>query len=358
MLQTRNVFIDTECYIRTKLNLDNIIFNTFKNLCSSNELNHVTTTTVILEVSRKIDESIKEAIDSLTKFQRTGQILNSLHSAQLLPLFEKVEESEINVIAKHRFNKYLEECNSKTATAIEIDGEDILARYFEKKAPFTKDKDNEFRDAISLLSLKNWLETQTDEKVYIVSGDKALESYCINDENLIYVHSLGDLIDLYNQHNDSRTENIKRYLNKNINGIKSSIATYINESDVYNSSSWEDAVVDSFSVISVRDFEPSIINIDDEECQVAFDIDIIIKVSVTGPDFNNGSYDKEDGIMYTHGDSTVETELKLTFSVELLLNYELDKGKFINLEIESIDIPNLSSGVEIDIEENEDPCYL
>jgi hypothetical protein len=357
MLQTRNVFIDTECYIRTKLNLDNIVFNTFKNLCSSSELHHVTTSTVKLEVNRKIDESIKEAVDALTKFQRAGQILNSLHSADLQPLFKKVEEDEVNAIAKQRFNKYLAECNSDIAYAEEIDGEDILTRYFERKAPFTKDKDNEFRDSISLLSLKNWLETQEDEKAYVVSGDKALESYCEDDDDLIYVHSLGDLIDLYNQHNDARTENIKNYMNQHVHKIKSDIETYVNGLDIYNNSTWEDAELDSFSVIKIGDFDPSIIHIDDEECQIVFDVDIIIKVSVTGPDYNNGTYDKEDGVMYTFGSSTMETEIKLDFSVELYLSYELDEGEFINIDINSLFIPDASSGIEIEVEENEEPDY-
>jgi hypothetical protein len=357
MLQTRNVFIDTECYIRTKLNLDNIIFNTFKNLCSSSQLRHVTTSTVKLEVDRKINESIKEAVDALTKFQRAGQILNSLHSADLQPLFKKVEEDDVNAIAKQRFNKYLVECNSETAYAEEIDGEDILTRYFERKAPFTKDKDNEFRDSISLLSLKKWLETEENEKAYVVSGDKALELYCEDDEDLIYVHSLGDLIDLYNQHNDARTENIKSYMNQNIHKIKSDIETYINGCDVYNSSTWEDAEVDSFSVIQVGDFYPSIIHIDDEECQTVFDIDIIIKISVTGPDYNNGTYDKEDGVMYTFGSSTIETEVNLDLSVELDLSYELDDGEFINIDVNSLFIPDVSSGIEVAVEENEEPDY-
>lgn len=357
MLQTRNVFIDTECYIRTKLNLDNTIFNRFKNLCSSSELHHVTTSTVKLEVNRKIDESIKEAVDALTKFQRAGQILNSLHSADLQPLFKKVEEDEVNAIAKQRFNKYLAECNSDTAYAEEIDGEDILTRYFERKAPFTKDKDNEFRDSISLLSLKNWLETQENEKAYVVSGDKALESYCEEDDDLIYVHNLGDLIDLYNQHNDARTENIKSYMNQHIHKIKADIETYINGSDVYNNSSWEDAEVDSFSVIRVGDFDPSIIYINDEECKIVFDIDVILEVSVTGPDYNNGTYDKEEGRIYTYDSSTNVTNVKLDFTVELDLSYELDDGEFINIDINSLFISDASSGIEIEVEENEEPDY-
>jgi hypothetical protein len=357
MLQTRNVFIDTECYIRTKLNLDNITFNTFKNLCSSSQLHHVTTSTVRLEVNRKIDESIKEAVDALTKFQRSGQILNSLHSADLQPLFKKVEEDDINVIAKQRFSKYLADCNSDTASAEEIDGEDILTRYFERKAPFTKDKDNEFRDSISLLSLKKWLETEENEKAYVVSGDKALELYCEDDDDLIYVSKLGDLLDLYNHHNDIRTEIIKSYVNQNTVKIKSDIETYINGSDVYNSSTWEDAEVDDFTVIQVDDFEASIIYIDDEECKIVFDIDVTIKVSVTGPDYNNGTYDKEEGIMYTFDSSTRETNVKLDFAVELDLSYELDDGEFINIEVNNLFIADAFSGIEVEIEENEEPDY-
>ncbi|NQY34838.1 MAG: DUF4935 domain-containing protein [Alteromonadaceae bacterium] len=62
-----------------------------------------------------------------------------------------------------------------------MDGEDILDRYFTRKPPFNKDKDNEFQDSISLLSLKKWLD---NDKAYAVSGDKALEPYCADDEQV------------------------------------------------------------------------------------------------------------------------------------------------------------------------------
>ena len=176
-------------------------------------------------------------------------------------------------------------------------------------------------------------------------------------KNLIYVNSLGDLIDLYNQHNDARTENIKRYINQHTHNIKTDIEAYINDSDVYNSSSWEDAEVDSFSVIQVGDFNPSIIYINDEECKIVFDIDVVLKVSVTGPDYNNGSYDKEEGRIYTYGNSTNVTNVKLDFTVDLELYYELEDGEFIDIDICHLFISDVSSGIEIEIEENEELDY-
>ena len=63
---------------------------------------------------------------------------------------------------------------------------------------------------------------------------------------------------------------------------------------MYNSSTWEDAEVDDgLRVISVGDFEPSVLFIDDEESQVTFDVDVDYEVTVIGPDFVNGVYDRE-----------------------------------------------------------------
>jgi hypothetical protein len=357
MLETRNIFIDTECYVRTKLNLENPTFNTFKELCVANELNHITTSTVKLEVSRKISNSIKGAVDALEKFQRNAQILNSLHSTELQPLFAKVEEDNVRSVANQIFNNYLDECNTDIAGAEEIDGEDILARYFERKAPFTKDKDNEFRDCISLLSLKKWLESEENEKSYVVSGDKALESYCEGDENLIYISNLSHMLDLYNQHNNTRTETIKEYLNQNIQQIKSNIEEYINGCDVYNNSTWEDAEVDSFSVVQIDDFETSIIHINDDECQVVFDLSVTIEVSVTGPDYINGIYDKEAGEVYTFDSTTNVSNVKLDFDVDLNITYQLDADQLINIDASDININGAAVGIEVEIEESEDESF-
>jgi BMFP domain-containing protein YqiC len=357
MLQTKNVFIDTEIYVRNQFNFENAVFSSFREACASEELTHITTSTVKKEVDRKIDKSIQTALNALNTFQRNAQTLMSLHDKELSPLFNTIKEEDVYAKAKKIYLTYLKDCNTQTAFAHEIDGEDILNRYFTLNAPFTKDKSNEFRDAISLSSLKTFLDGEYDEKSYVVSSDKALETYCADDNRLIYVESLSKLLDIYNLHTNTRASKVKEYVLEIEDKIKEKIKDYVNNCDVYNVSTWEDAEVEEFSVISVGDPDPSVVNINDEECQITFDISIEMDVTVTGPDYNNGTYDKEEGIIYTHGNSSRKSRLDLEFSVELDINYEFTNGELSNVSEVDVFINDAYGGIEVDIEENEPDYY-
>lgn len=125
------------------------------------------------------------------------------------------------------------------------------------------------------MSLDTYLEDE--EKLYVISDDKDLKAYCAGNERLIAVDSLEKLLDIYNLHTNARTEKIKQFIESKKDEIKEQVFEYISGSDVYNSSSWEDAEVDSFSVSEVGDFEINVVHVSDEECQLALDLTIFTR---------------------------------------------------------------------------------
>lgn len=147
---------------------------------------------------------------------------------------------------------------------------------------------------------------------------------------------------------------MKQYFIINEAAIKQKVTEFLEGCEVYNSSSWEDAEVeDGITVFSLGEITPSVLYIDDEESQVTFDIDVEFEVTVTGPDFNNGIYDRENGRMFAF-DSTSNTVVKSkTFTVEVFLNYEFIDGKLVNAEDDGLYIAGARGGIEVNVEENE-----
>lgn len=136
------------------------------------------------------------------------------------------------------------------------------------------------------------------------------------------------------------------------------IKEYLEGCEVYNSSTWEDAEVDgNLSVTHLGDIDVAVIYIDDEESQITFDIDVEFEVTVTGPNFNEGIYDKEDGRVYTFECTTRTSTISTTYTVEFWLSYEFKNGNLENVEIESLYIADIADGIEVDVEENEDEWY-
>ena len=355
MLETRNVFIDTQYFVKSNYNFESMSFTSLKDLCQKEELRYFLTSVVEREVENKIELSIKEALGSLQSFKRKANLLSTIDDPSVSSLFTEVREEDVYTKANEVFHNFNKSCNYEYVEADQVDPEDLLELYFNKKPPFGDGKKkSEFPDAISLLSLESYLDE--DEKIYIVSDDKDLKTYCEGNDSLIAVESLEKLLDIYNLHTNARTEKIKQFIESQSVDIKVKISEYINDSDVYNDSTWEDAEVNGFSVVDVSDFEINVVQVNDEECLLALDFTTDLDVEVIGPDFSNGVYDKEDGRYYSFGSRTRKVVIPLNFTCELNLSYDFVGGELENVDIVDLYLPKAGS-IEVSVEEYDGPDW-
>lgn len=349
-LQTRNVFVDTEFFVKAGLDFSSKTLDSFREICGKSELNHLTTTIVVREVKRKIGEHIGEALNGVNSFRRKAKILTNSSDQVVKNLFATFDQDEIIKHAVQVFDDFIDDSNTAVLDLKSVDSNEIVDMYFDQIAPFQGGKKkNEFPDAFTLLALRSALRDQ--DQIYVVSEDKDLVAFCEKNPRFLQIESLSKLLDLYNAHDEERSQFIKYYIEEKIPEIKKDIKVQIEDSDAYNSSSWEDAEVDRFVIRKISDFEPSIIHIDDESCQIVFDIDVSYRVWVTGPDFINGLYDRESGNTYTSGTTTREEDGEFEFTTEISLSYELNDGKFSIVDMEVL-VQGLHSGLEFSVEEN------
>lgn len=353
MLQTRKVFIDTQVYVKAGLHFDGLAFRSFRKYCEANELFHVSTSVVEREVKSKIELSVEDAISAIQNFRRKARLLSSLDDEKIRGLFEEIPDGDIYNKSETVFDEFMKSCSTEIVAADGIDAEELLSLYFEKKPPFGDGKKKaEFPDAISILSLKSHL--QDEEKIYVVSDDGDLKECCVGDPRFISVESLDKLLDIYTNHTNERHEKVKQYFITNEALVKRKITDFLEDCDVFNSSTWEDAEVDDrLTVTNLGNIEPSVLYIDDEESQITFDIDVEFEVTVTGPDFNNGIYDREDGRMYTFDSTSRTSTISRTFTVEIFLYYEFIDGELVNAEDDGLYIADAAKGIEVSVEENE-----
>jgi hypothetical protein len=357
VLETRKVFIDTQAFVKAGLHFDGPAFKSFRKYCEANELLHVSTSVVEREVKSKIKLSVKDAISAIQSFRRKARLLSSLDDENIKGLFQEIPDAEIYKKSEDVFDEFMDACSTEIVEADSVDAEELLSLYFDKKPPFGDGKKKaEFPDAISILSLKSNL--QDDEKIYVVSDDGDLKKYCAGDPKFISVESLDKLLDIYTTHTSVRHEQVKQYFITNQASIRQKITDFLEDCDVYNSSTWEDAEVDDgLTVINLGDIDPSVLYIDDEESQITLDIDVEFEVTVTGPDFNNGIYDREDGRMYTFDSTSRNSTISTTFTVEIFLHYEFIDGELVNAEDDGLYVAGAAGGIEVSVEENEPDWY-
>lgn len=351
-LESRNVFIDTQSFVKMGLNFNHPALQSFLELCKEKKLFHLTTTVVQREVESKIQISIQEALSSLQSFRRKARLLENIDDENIKSLFNDIDEEEVHKKAISVFEAFLKESNSKVLNASSINAEDILGLYFEKKPPFGEGKKkSEFPDAISLFSV---LQELGGGAAYVISDDSDMKGFCRSSKNLINIDTLDKFLDLYNEHESVITELVKKYLLSIDTHIKTKIEEQINESWAYNEAPWEDSEVEEFNVIEVHDLDPTVVWVDEEECLITFDVDVDVEYTVTGPDFNGGIYDKEDGRMYTFGTTTHSGATTKTFTVEIGFSYEIEDNSLNNIDETEFYIAGLSDGVAVYVDENDD----
>lgn len=351
MLETDKVFIDTQYFVKAGLHFDGKAFSSFRKYCQNGYLMHVTTSVVMKEVDEKIRCSVKEGIEALQSFRRKAKVLASLPDKEIQALFSEVSEEYIYDKARDAFIDYLDDCATEVADAKSVCGEELLSMYFKSQPPFgAAKKKAEFPDALSLLSLRAYLDK--DEKIYVVSGDGDLKGFCDANPQFIFTDSLDRLLDLFTQHDSIRAELIKDYIARNEATLRSEIKSYLESSDVYNHSGWHDSEVDGgIEVIRVGTMDPSIVYIDDGQSLVTFDVDVEFEVTVTGPTSRCSPYDKMRAENYIVGTVSKECILRKAFSVELSIHYDVIEDGLQHAEHEGLTIVGLAQGIEINVDE-------
>ncbi|MBA1293753.1 DUF4935 domain-containing protein [Pseudomonas lurida] len=346
-LETRNVFIDTEFFVKANLDFNSTTIRAFEDLCQRLELNHITSTIVVKEVQRKIVSQIREALKGIKNFQRKAAVLKEYHDQNVQNLFTEIHEPDVEAMALRTFEGFITKSNATVLDMSGVDGNEIINMFFDHVTPFSSSKPNEFRDAFTLLSIRQHL--KVDEKTYVVSSDPDHKAFCAANEKFISVDTLSAMLDIYNRH-DKRAKFVEQFLESKRDEIRLNLQAQLNEAEAYNYSTWEDAEVDSFEVVEIGAFEPEIIKINDESCSIKFDMVVKFKVDASGPDFENSYYDREDDRLYTFDSIEREEEQEKEFSVEMDLFFEDDGGELINEEYD-LDIKGLHGGIEFSVDE-------
>lgn len=352
MLQTKKVFIDTQYFVNKGLNFDSAALELFKKYCEDKELFHISTSVVDREVKSHINISVKDAINAMHRFRRKACMLSSLEDEHIKGLFIEIPEEDIYKKAIMVFEEFMTGCETEIVNASNIDVENILTLYFEKKPPFGDGKKkSEFPDAFSLYSLK--LHLNPNEKIYVVSEDGDMKAFCESNPQFVNIESLDKLLDIYTQHEDSRNEQVKQYFTDNSAYIKDRIKAYLEDCEVYNQSSWADAeVCEGPFIRDMGDIDPSVLFISDNESQITFDIDVDFSVGVRGPDYYNGVYDYETGTMHSFDYILKRAIISKTFTVEISLNYEFLDGILVDVQEDGLYIPSALKGIKIAVEED------
>jgi len=176
---------------------------------------------ILREVHRHITEKTKNTKDELDKVARKVAELGLLaHDAseQLLELANSASAPED--AAKERIAKFIADTGAEIIPADTTDIKALVRNYFKSEPPFEAagKKKNEFPDAIALLSLEAWAQSNK-KRVLAISHDGGWEDFAENSEWLDFDDDLPSALSKFQEH----AEVVLRFVSKLVGDIDSGV---------------------------------------------------------------------------------------------------------------------------------------
>lgn len=320
-MKTRNIFIDTQAFMQQGLKFESKILARIRQLARS-QLIHVYISEVVKnEVEVKIKERALKALQHRSNYIKELDFYESKLPDEIKKTINYFSDDSILEIGISIWRDYLESSGIQVLDSNEVCNKELLAAYFNGDFPFSSGKKkNEFPDAISLLSLKAWL-NKNDAYAYVISSDNDLKGFCEKDERCTSLSHLSEFLDIYNRAEERLTNVVHGYIEKEIDWILEVIKDAFTGCGFEYSDNYE-ADVDNVEVKKLDVYEVDIIEVEDGRAVVDFSIQLVCTADVSGPDYDSSIWDSEDKeyIYISKFDSNMEFEDGYTATVELLFD--------------------------------------
>ena len=353
------VFIDTNEYRRCGHNFKSTPMRKIHELASKNTIHLLSSTVVVGEVCKHIQDEVNEFSASQKKLAHYARSIRNLSDFD--NMIKKFDLDETIERAKQAFNSFLCSCNCQVISSSNIDNDALLNDYFAKKLPFENNskKGDEFKDAFIIHSLRKYAD-DTDSIIDVVSDDNGFSGALQNDERF-RIYSRSEDLFAYITHivEEIPAQNAKiveEYINQP--AINASIFSEI-EDEIYRTGVWMDSNFDDVDIYSVQVNHVNLTYLDDIENDVLpfhLEVDVTLKIDYTCIDEGNSYWDKEEGCYLILRSSDCRLTKKVNLDFNGTLSVEVDTECKIKdiIEIDDFKIEETKFGIDIDLEEDDE----
>ena len=328
-LGTRHVFLDTEVFRANQHDLHSNIMRVLARYIEDGIFVLHTTDVTLREVSRQIEAMEAELTTKANKvFNELSRWNNRYRSDRHhLPVPDPLSEPAQPNRAYSDFERILRyDWHSQEHRASEMVIGPVLERYFDRQPPFDTKGGKEFPDAFALLPLQNWC-TRTEERVYVVSKDKAMQRAADDCDCLIAIDDLESLFALVaaaQDHDFAETvsdaleeaplrDQLRDTLSENIGWVG---ALY--DGDKY------DAEVSSMEVIELDEIENvALLRVDQDQASCLVHAKLLISAEIDYEDVSEAMWDNEDK-RYMFAES-VSANIQDSISTKVFVELQRDR---------------------------------
>ena len=198
-LETRNIFLDTEVFRSCDHNLETDLMWVLGCYMDDAVFDVHTTDVTLREVARQLLLREKEVTASANQAAKKLRRWNIRYRRKQdrLPVPDLLSEPTEPCAAYREFERIVRhEWGATEHRAADLLAGPVIDWYFANKPPFdAPNSKNEFPDAFALLALEDWC-SRTEQRIYVVSRDKAVLRAALASKHLIGVEGLEPLFSL------------------------------------------------------------------------------------------------------------------------------------------------------------------
>ena len=334
-LQTLHVFLDTEVYRQLGHNPDNPVLNVLGDHIENSALILHVTDITLAEIRRQLSDFVTKTTSALkTARKEYGRWRHRLPSVvpNDLPTFDETAVAAAAFDAIHNAIRY--RWNATLHAATNVLASMIFEDYFARRPPFEGQASKEFPDAFVVKCLEQWC-AQHDERMYVVTADKAMTDAVKNAPHLIPVQALADLFaSIAATETPDIVQKAEALLARTRIGQAIQTAVEENISDlipIYNGDLADGEVTDHELNGEVQLVDFRVVAVSDEDVSLMMEIKTPLLIHIEYDDRSDAIYDKEDDIYFGAETATTQFEDEPTVRVFARFSFKPTKLKALRL---------------------------
>jgi hypothetical protein len=341
-LLSKLFFLDTQTYVARNFNFDSGVLKTLQNHLEEDDCHLLITDVNVREVRRHLSRKATEAAAVLRAAQKEAMILRNTPGLPWHAIFEKITAEQVEAELLNNFERFLDNPRIEVVPVKNVNIEEVFDAYFNERPPFaTSGKKSEFPDAF-ILGAVNSITKHRGYKLYVVSEDRDVKSYCHEHENLLSIGRLEELLELILK-NSQRLAEPAEFAEEIFEQFKDALIQKLTR-----------LLPEAEFELELDDFEAEINGIDIEKIEflsrslsdvskdyavfnVMTKISLVIDFSI--PDYDRSPWDSEDKSYPFLLQNRIAR--RYTYTGPVFVNFEYHDAIAANAELADIDITDI-----------------
>lgn len=343
-LQSKLFFLDTQTYMARNFQFDYGVLQSLRDHLDEDDCHLLITDVNVREIRRHLRRKAVEAVGVINRAKKDAMILRNTPELAWHGIFTIVTIEQVQFELDRKFDDFLNSPHVEVVKTNAVNIDKVFDAYFEEKPPFaTSGKKSEFPDAFVLLAIEA-ISKQRGHRLYVVSEDRDVKSFCGLHENLISLGRLEELLQLILKNSERLAEPAK-FAEAMYERFEAEIQRTAQEQldstefELEAAEEYSEAEIDAFTVEKIEYLAKNLTEVSEQGAVFELVSRLSVIVEISFPDYDRSPWDPEDkAYPFVFHNKLVRRYIQ---TASIYVGIGFDDGIAANAELVWVDTDNL-----------------